>query len=92
MTLEQFTQDKMENRFSLDYWKQQLDPIWLEQMAMIHRGKNIPECIEHAYADLICQDQRLERATASDFKRLVNSWLANKRQPKKSTKINIDDL
>lgn len=46
---------------------------------MIHRGKDIDKIIELAYGDLISQDERLERATASDFKRLVNSWLSNRK-------------
>ena len=65
-------------RFNIQYWKSQLDQIWLEQMKMIHRGKNLDQIIEYAYGDLISQD-RVETATASDFKRLVNSWLSNRK-------------
>lgn len=67
------------NRLSLDYWKSQLDDRWLEAMAMVHKGKNIDEIIGYAFADLMSQPERLEKADASDFKRLVNSWLSNKR-------------
>lgn len=66
------------NKQSLDYWKSQLDEIWLEQMKMIHKGKNIDEIIGYAFGDLLSQPERLEKADASDFKRLVNSWLSNK--------------
>jgi hypothetical protein len=72
------------NRLSLDYWKSQLDEIWLEQMIIIHKGKNIDEIIGYAFADLMSQPERLETATASDFKRLVNSWLSNKRPDKQT--------
>lgn len=70
------------NRLTLDYWKSQLDEIWLEQMAMVHKGKNIDEIIGYAFADLISQPERLEKADASDFKRLCNSWLSKTRPDK----------
>lgn len=80
MTLEQFTKEVKS------------DSIWWETMTMVHRGKNIDEVLGYAYLDMLSQPERFKNATMNDFKRLVNSWLANKRQPKKSTKINIDDL
>ena len=80
------------NRFTLNYWKSQLDEIWLEQMKMIHRGKDLDKIIEHAYGDLISQDERLERATASDFKRLVNSWLSNRNADKTIMRTKRVDL
>jgi hypothetical protein len=79
-------------RYTLQYWKGQLDEIWIEQMKMIHRGKNIDMIIELAYGDLISQDDRLKTATASDFKRLVNSWLANRNAEKVSVKRDISKL
>lgn len=72
-------------RFTINYWKQQLDEIWLEQMRMIHRGKDLDRIIEMAYGDLISQE-RVETATASDFKRLVNSWLSNRKAEKTNVK------
>ncbi len=70
------------NRLSLDYWKSQCGEIWLEQMAMIHRGKDINKAIEESYGYLICDPDRLAVTDASDFKRLVNGWLSNKRPDK----------
>jgi hypothetical protein len=67
---------------SLTYWQSQLDEIFLEQMAMVHRGKNIEEAIREAYGHLICDPDRLQNADQADFKRLVNGWLSNKRFPK----------
>lgn len=78
---------------TLDYWKSQLDEIWLDQMRMIHKGKNMDEIIGYAFADLISQDERLERATASDFKRLVNSWLSNRKpEQKKGNRIDLRNV
>lgn len=78
---------------TLEYWRSQLDEIWLEQMQMIHKGKDMEEIIGYAYADLISQPERMERANASDFKRLVNSWLSNKRPMKPKTKLlDLTDL
>ncbi len=78
-------------RFTLAYWKSQLDAIWIEQMKMIHRGKDLDTIIEHAYGDLISQE-RVETATASDFKRLVNSWLSNRKGEKKIVKRDLSNL
>jgi hypothetical protein len=66
-------------RMNLDYWKSQLDELWLENMRMIHKGKNIDEAIEQSFGYLISDEQRLNVSDSSDFKRLVNGWLSNKR-------------
>lgn len=78
---------------TLEYWKSQLDEIWLEQMKMIHKGKNMDEIIGYAFADLISQPERLERANASDFKRLVNGWLSNRKpEQKKGVRIDLKNI
>lgn len=75
--------DSTKQTFS--YWKSGLDEIWLEQMAIIHKGKNIEQACLEAYGHLISDEARLANADHSDFKRLVNGWLANKRFPQKTT-------
>jgi len=75
------------NKKNIDYWKSLLDEIWLEQITMIHKGKNIEEIIGFAYMDLISQPERMETANASDFKRLVNSWLSKTKAEKKNVKL-----
>lgn len=69
------------NRLSLDYWKSQLlaDEYWMQCMQMIHKGKDIEGIIGFAFADLMSQPERMAKADINDFKRLVNSWLSNKR-------------
>jgi len=69
-------------RLTLDYWKSQLDEIWLSNVRYIHKGKDVDKIIEYAFLDLLSQPDRLERADGSDFKRLVNNWLSNSRPDK----------
>jgi len=85
----------MINKMSLDYWKSQLDEQWLEAMAFVHRGKDIERGISEAFGDLVSQPERLEQSTSNDFKKLVNSWLANQRRAKVAPvvkKFTLDDL
>ena len=83
------------NKMSFDYWKSQLDEIWLENIRMVHRGKDIDRGILEAFGDLISQPERLEQSSPNDFKKLVNSWLANQRRVKIAPvvkKFTLDDL
>lgn len=75
----------MEGKMNLNYWKSQLDEQWLEAMAFVHRGKDIERGISEAFGDLVSQPERLEQSSSNDFKKLVNSWLANQRRPKITT-------
>ncbi len=67
------------NKHTLEYWKSQLDEIWLDSIKLVHRNKDIDKVIEYAYIDLLSQPDRINTASASDFKRLVNSWLSNRK-------------
>lgn len=84
----------MTDKLTLEYWRLQLDELWLERIAMVHRGKDVDEAINQAFCHLISDDMRLKNATSTDFKQLVNSWLSNKRFPKKqvSTRIDLSNL
>jgi hypothetical protein len=85
----------MTNKMDFNYWKGQLDEMWLESMAMVHRGKDIDRGILDAFGDLISQPERLEQSSVNDFKKLVNSWLANQRRAKITPvvkKFTLDDL
>ncbi len=83
----------MTDKMNLDYWKSQLDERWLETMSIIHKGKSIETAVNESFGYLIADETRLENSTGSDFKRLVNGWLSNKR-PNKSTpqKLKFTDL
>lgn len=86
-------QIQIPERFTVEYWKKQLDEIWLSNIRYVHKGKDIDKIIEYAFLDLISQDERLERATASDFKRLVNSWLSNRKpEQKKGNRIDLKNI
>lgn len=81
MTLEQFTKEL------------KTDQMWWETMQMVHRGKDIDGILGYAYLDMLSQPERFKNATLSDFKRLVNGWLANKRPVKPAiVQRNIDNL
>lgn len=67
----------IQQKSSLDYWTSQLDNIWLEQMSMIHKGKNIDEAIAQSFGHLISDEIRLQNTDIGGFKRLVNTWLSN---------------
>lgn len=85
----------MTNKMDFNYWKSQLDEQWLEAMAFVHRGKDIERGISEAFGDLVSQPERLEQSSANDFKKLVNSWLANQRRLKIAPtvkKFTLDDL
>jgi len=83
----------MEEKMNLDYWKSQLDEKWLETMSIIHKGKSIEDAVTGSFGHILANPDRLENSTASDFKKLVNTWLANMPRPKKvAQKLNFDDL
>lgn len=79
-------------RTTLEFWRSQCDEIWLETMQMIHPGKDIEQAIRQSYGHLIASPARLQTSTASDFKRLVNTWLANSRAEKPRFKQQGADL
>lgn len=51
---------------------------WVEEMQMIHKGKDIPQAIKSSYAHLK-NKKRLERGELSDFKGCVQSFLNNEK-------------
>lgn len=55
------------------------DHQWVETMNMIHRGKNLEQAIAESYGHLIADEQRQKNSDLSDFKKLVNTWLTNKK-------------
>lgn len=63
---------------SLSDFEKLFDNIWLEQLQMVHRGKDIPQAIREAYMHLQTE-KRLGRGEISDFKKCIQSFLSNKR-------------
>ncbi len=72
------------DRNQFEYWKQFADERWCETMSMIHKGKDLELAMKESFGYLLADDFRLQNSNGSDFKRLVNGWLSNKR-PEKTT-------
>ncbi len=66
------------------------DTMWIETMKYIHKGKDIEQGIKEAYGHLIADEDRHKNSTMSDFKKLVNTWLTNKRFPRENVKKRKD--
>ena len=70
------TEEQKENR-TLDWFKNQIDSIFMESMKMNHKGKDIEQAIKDSYAHMAADPHRLARAEPSDCKKLLNTWLTN---------------
>jgi hypothetical protein len=83
-----------EQKKTYEYWQQYMDEIWMGNMRMIHPGKDIEQASKEAFGYLLCDELRLMNAEPSDFKRLVNSFLINKRFPKtiQTTRFDLSKL
>lgn len=60
------------------------DTLWMETLKYVHKGKDIEQGIKEALMHLIADPERLEKATLSDRKKLVNSWMSTKRFPREN--------
>ncbi|MFN7610254.1 MAG: DUF6291 domain-containing protein [bacterium] len=65
------------NERTLDWFKKQIDPIFLENLKMSQKGKDFDQAIKDSYAHMAADPARLARADASDCKKLLNTWLSN---------------
>ncbi len=68
------------------------DSLWITTMEYIHRGKDIKQGIREAFGHLVADEERLKNATLSDCKKLVNSWISNKRFPRENVIKKRKDL
>lgn len=66
-----------DNTKTLTWFKNQIDPIFMEQMKMNHKGKDIEQSIKESFAHLAADPHRLAISQAADCKRLLNTWLSN---------------
>jgi len=83
------------DKWKIEYWRDQLDERWLEIASMQHKGKSIDQAVNESFVYLAADEQRLENSDINDFKKLVSSWLSNKRSmPIKPVmkKWTLDDL
>lgn len=82
----------MTERYTLEYWKDELDEMWLEITAMHNPGKNIEQAVKESFLYMLSDGDRIKTATASDFKKLVISWLSNKKPEKRKAKLDRDGV
>lgn len=64
---------------TLEWFIDQFDQIFLDQIKMTYPGKDIQQAAKEAYAHLAADATRLHNAEASDCKRLLNTWLSNQK-------------
>lgn len=65
------------------------DTLWVDTMKYVHRGKDVEQGIKEALMHLIVDPERLEKATLTDRKKLVNSWMSTKRFPRENV-VKVD--
>jgi len=80
---------------TLAWFESQIDEMYLENLKMTHKGKDIPQAIKESYNHIASDTLRLHNLDGAGAKRLVNTWLTNTRnttngQKKKS--FNLKDV
>lgn len=65
---------------SFDWWWSQCDEIWLDNIRLTHKGKDVEGAAREAHTSLLSNELRLCNTDLSGFKGYVNSWLSNKKQ------------
>lgn len=59
------------------WFESHFDELFLEQMQMTHKGKDVARAIGESWAHLSADPLRLHNADGSDCKKLLNTWLSN---------------
>lgn len=83
---------------TLEWFLNQFDEMFVENLKMTHKGKDFMQAAKEAYAHLAADPIRLHSAEASDCKRLLNTWLSNQKinkngkQPTARTNEEISNL
>lgn len=68
---------------TLDWFKNQIDDIYLENLKMTHPGKDIDQALKEAYNHVASDSLRLQNLDGAGAKRLLNTWLTNSKTVKK---------
>lgn len=74
--------EKKEKSFTLDFYQSQFDSLFLEQMQMHHKGKEVGRAIGESYGHLLSDPLRVKNMDGSDFKKFLNTWLSNTKATK----------
>lgn len=64
---------------NLEWFVNCLDEMFVEQMKMTHRGKDLQQAAKEAFNHMAADKHRLRNADEADVKRLVNTWLSNQK-------------
>lgn len=67
------------------WYKSQFDEVFLETMALTHKGKDIQQAMLESFAHMAADKLRLNRADQSDCKKLLNTWLTNQKTKSNGT-------
>lgn len=59
------------------WFESQFDEMFLDQMKMHHKGKDLGRAISESWGHLVSDSLRLHNAQKSDCKKLLNTWLSN---------------
>jgi len=62
---------------TLEWFVNQIDEIYLENLKYTHKGKNIEQAVKEAYAHVASDSLRLKNLDGAGAKKLLNTWLAN---------------
>ena len=75
-----------EKEKGIEWFRSQIDEIYMEILIRNHPGKNIDSAIQQSFSYLAADTIRLQNADSSDCKKLLNTWLSkmNSNIPKKA--------
>ena len=62
---------------TLEWFVNQIDEIYLENLKYTHKGKDIEQAVKEAYAHVASDSLRLKNLDGAGAKKLLNTWLAN---------------
>lgn len=68
---------KKEESKTLEWFVNQIDEIYLENLKYTHKGKDIQQAVKEAYAHIASDSLRLKNLDGAGAKKLLNTWLAN---------------
>jgi len=62
---------------TLAWFESQIDDMFLENLKMTHKGKDVNQAIKESYNHVASDSLRLHNLDGAGAKRLVNTWLTN---------------
>lgn len=71
---------------TLDWFVEQIDEIFLDNLKATYPGKDIPQAVKEAYMYVASDSLRLHNLDGGGVKKLVNTWLANTKNNGKARK------